>query len=96
VLPIVSTTYGYGILRKSPYSAHGARQIDQIRRRVLAGERIPHAEKVFSIFQPHTEWISKGQAGVAVELGLRVAISDSNDKQGASSLKLHFGLTRGG
>jgi len=58
------------------YLAHGARQIDQIRRRVLNGERIPHGEKVFSIFQPHTEWISKGKAGVAVELGLRVAISE--------------------
>jgi hypothetical protein len=58
------------------YIAHGERQIDQIRRRVLFGERIPHAEKVFSIFQPHTEWINKGKAGVLVELGLRVAVSE--------------------
>jgi hypothetical protein len=35
-------------------------------------ETIPHEEKVFSLFQPHTEWISKGKAGVPVELGLRV------------------------
>jgi hypothetical protein len=56
------------------FIAHGERQIDQIRRRVLCGQTIPHAEKVFSIFQPHTEWISKGKAGVPVELGLRVAI----------------------
>jgi hypothetical protein len=56
------------------YIAHGERQCDQIRRRVLQGERIPHAEKVFSIFEPHTEWISKGKAGVPVELGLRVAV----------------------
>jgi len=56
------------------YIAHAERQIDQIRRRVLCGEPIPHAEKVFSIFQPHTEWISKGKAGVPVELGLRVAV----------------------
>jgi transposase, IS5 family len=54
--------------------AHAERQIDQIRRRVLNGERIPHHEKVFSIFQPHTEWINKGKAGVPVELGLRVAV----------------------
>ncbi len=50
------------------YRAHAERQIDQIRRRVLAGEKIPHNEKVFSIFEPHTEWISKGKAGVPVEL----------------------------
>jgi len=56
------------------YIAHAERQSDQIRRRVLEGEHIPHAEKVFSIFQPHTEWISKGKAGVPVELGLRVAV----------------------
>jgi IS5 family transposase len=58
------------------YLAHAERQIDQVRRRVLHGERIPHHEKRFSIFEPHTEWISKGKAGVPVELGLRVAISE--------------------
>ena len=36
------------------------------------GEVIPHAEKVFSVFETHTESISKGQAGVPVGLGLRV------------------------
>ncbi len=50
------------------------RQIDQIDRRVLQGEVIPHGEKVFSIFEPHTEWISKGKAGVPVELGVRVCV----------------------
>lgn len=54
--------------------AHARRQIDQIRRRVVLGEKIPHREKVFSIFEEHTEWISKGKAGVPQELGLRVCI----------------------
>ncbi len=62
------------------YRTHAERQIDQIRRRVLAGEVIAHHEKVFSIFEPHTEWISKGKAGVPVELGLRVCILE--DQQG--------------
>jgi len=53
---------------------HALRQIDQIDRRVLQGEVIPHAEKVFSIFEPHTEWVSKGKAGVPVELGVRVCV----------------------
>jgi IS5 family transposase len=60
--------------------AHAERQIDQIRRRVLQGETIPHGEKVFSIFQPHTEWISKGKAGVPVELGLRVAVVEDQHR----------------
>lgn len=61
------------------YIAHVERQIDQIRRRVLQGEAIPHEEKVFSIFQPHTEWISKGKAGVPVELGLRVCVLEDRN-----------------
>lgn len=56
------------------YVNHANRQIDQISRRVIHGEIIPHSEKVFSIFEPHTEWISKGKAGVPVEFGLRVCI----------------------
>jgi hypothetical protein len=40
----------------------------------MLGEVIPHAEKVFSIFEPHTEWICKGKAGVPVELGVRVCV----------------------
>ncbi len=56
------------------YIAHAERQIDQTYRRVIDGESIPHDEKVFSIFEEHTEWISKGKAGVPQELGIRVAI----------------------
>ncbi len=56
------------------YIDHAARQIDQIERRVIRGETIAHEEKFFSIFQPHTEWVSKGKAGVPVELGLKVCI----------------------
>ena len=56
------------------YIAHAERQIDQIRRRVLEGSAIAHQEKVFSIFEEHTEWISKGKAGVSQELGLGVCV----------------------
>ena len=56
------------------YIAHAERQIDQIRRRVVEGETIPHHEKVFSVFEEHTEWIVKGKAGVSQELGLKVCI----------------------
>jgi hypothetical protein len=61
------------------YIQHAERQMDQIERRVLHGETIPHEEKVFSIFQPHTEWISKGKAGVPVELGVKVCIVEDSD-----------------
>lgn len=60
------------------YVAHAERQIDQIRRRVLDDEKIPHGEKVFSIFEEHTEWISKGKAGVPQELGLGVCVLEDH------------------
>jgi IS5 family transposase len=56
------------------YIAHAERQMDQIRRRVLEGETIAHHEKVFSLFEEHTEWINKGKAGVSQELGLKICI----------------------
>ena len=37
-------------------------------------EVIPRDEKVFSIFEEHTEWICKGKAGVRQELGLKVCV----------------------
>ena len=67
----------FDVLRKleiEGFMRHAIRQIDQTKRRVILGEVIPHAEKVFSIFEPHTEWISKGKAGVPVELGVKVCI----------------------
>ena len=69
---------GIEILRKVAeirmYINHAYRQIDQISRRVINDEKIPHNEKVFSVFEEYTEWISKGKAGVPVELGLKVCI----------------------
>ena len=60
------------------YMDHAYRQIEQIERRVIKGETIPHQEKCFSVFEEHTEWISKGKAGVPVELGLRVCILEDS------------------
>ena len=67
----------FALLRKleiEGFMQHAIRQIDHTQRRVLQGESIPHAQKVFSIFEPHTEWISKGKAGVPVELGVKVCV----------------------
>ncbi len=51
----------------------------QIQRRIFNGEKIPHTEKVFSVFEPHTEWIVKGKAGINQELGLRVCVITDSD-----------------
>ena len=56
------------------YMAHGRRQIEQVDRRLLRGEKIASEEKVYSIFEPHTRWICKGKAGVTAELGVPIAV----------------------
>jgi len=71
---IVSSEVQFQIGEIERYIGHAQRQIDQIRRRVIEGDTIAHHEKVFSIFEEHTEWISKGKAGVSQELGLKVCV----------------------
>ena len=51
------------------------KHLDLIDRRVLQGETIPHADKLFSLFEPHTEWINKGKVSPAVELGHKLLIT---------------------
>lgn len=50
----------------------------QLIRRVVEDEVIPHSEKIFSVFEEYTEWISKGKAGVPQELGVRIAIVEGD------------------
>ena len=64
----------------SSFQAHAERQIDQIRRRVLEHETIPSSEKVYSVFEPEVEWISKGKAGVPFELGVKVGIVEDQHR----------------
>ena len=62
------------IMEIEKYIKYAKQQIDLIDRRILHGEVIPHSEKIFSIFEPYTRWISKGKMGVLVEFGLPVSI----------------------
>jgi hypothetical protein len=73
-LGILSLSQDLRLNRVEDYIRHAERQIDQIYRRKVLDEKIPHEEKVFSIFEPHTEWISKGKAGVPQELGQGVCV----------------------
>jgi hypothetical protein len=73
-LEMISPIRNLRLIAIEGYICHAERQVDQICRRVIFNERIPHEEKVFSIFEPHTEWISKGKAGVPQELGLKVCV----------------------
>jgi hypothetical protein len=52
-----------------------AKHLDMVARRLLHEETIPAHEKVFSLFEPHTEWIQKGKQRPNVELGHRLLIA---------------------
>lgn len=51
------------------------KHIDLLERRVVKGEEIPHEEKMFSIFEQYTEWVTKGKMRPNVELGKKTTIT---------------------
>ena len=58
----------------------GVRVIDQARRRVVHGESVPNGEKLFSVFEPHTELLIRGKAGKPVEFGHMIQIQQVEEK----------------
>jgi len=51
------------------------KQLDLVERRWLQEEKIPHAEKIFSLFEPHTQFIKKGKLFPPVELGHKLLLT---------------------
>jgi transposase, IS5 family len=47
---------------------------DNARRRVLEGETLTNDEKIFSIFEPHTELIKRGKQPVPIQFGHNVLV----------------------
>jgi IS5 family transposase len=59
------------------YCKLGDRVIDQARRRVLEGEQVPNAKKIFSIFEAHTDAIKRGKVQTPLEFGHKVFLAES-------------------
>jgi IS5 family transposase len=53
---------------------------DVARRRAFDGEKVPNRDKVFSIFEPHTELIVRGRRGRPIEFGHKVLLTQSKEK----------------
>ena len=51
------------------------KHIDLVDRRLLQSQDIPVGEKVYSLFEPHTEWLTKGKLHPPVELGHRLLVA---------------------
>lgn len=74
-LPVIDEMDLANIIRLEYYMEMMYKHIDLVDRRVLKGEKIPHGEKLFSIFEPFTEWINKGKSNPNVELGKMVSVT---------------------
>ena len=55
----------------------GRRVIDQSERRIFRGETVPADEKLYSIFETHTDLIKRGKAHKPVEFGHKVLLVES-------------------
>jgi len=62
------------------YTVLGAQVVDQARRRVLQAASVPNNEKLFSIFEQHTELLKRGKAGKDVEFGHMIQIQQVEGK----------------
>jgi len=59
------------------YCELGDRVIDQARRRVLNGEQVPANEKIYSIFETHTDLIKRGKIQKPIEFGHKIFLAES-------------------
>lgn len=59
------------------YCQLGECVMGQARRRVLEGERVPDADKLYSIFEPHTDLIKRGKVQTPLEFGHKVFLAES-------------------
>jgi len=59
------------------YAALAERVISQARRRVLQGEQLAAGEKLYSIFEPHTDLIKRGKLNTPIEFGHKVFLAES-------------------
>jgi IS5 family transposase len=56
------------------FIARTERVTDTARRRVLPGETVPNGDKLFSMFEPHTQLYKRGKAGEPIQFGRQVLV----------------------
>lgn len=62
------------------YEEIGGRVVSQTRRRVMHAEKVPATEKIYSIFEPHTELLKRGRAQKPIEFGHMILIQQVEEK----------------
>lgn len=68
------------ILEAEANIVESKRIVDQAERRIMADEKVPNEEKIFSLFEPHTELLKRGKAAKPVEFGHMVLLNQVEEK----------------
>jgi IS5 family transposase len=75
-----ATQAGYTVPTLEHYLPLVKRIIDQADRRINKGEKVPPDEKLYSLFESHTELIVRGKAGKPIEFGHKILIAQTGEK----------------
>jgi IS5 family transposase len=78
--PLEQTTMEFCLKELVHYHGLGERVLDQARRRIIDQKSVPNEEKIFSIFEPHTELLKRGKAGKPIEFGHMIQIQQVEGK----------------
>ena len=71
---------GYDACELAHYLPLVKQIIDQADQRVLQGLTVPADEKLYSLFEEHTELIQRGKAGKPIEFGHKILIAQTGEK----------------
>ncbi len=70
--PTADDVFGPNTLQA--FIARTERVMNTTNRRVLLGESVPNSDKLFSMFEPHTQLYKRGKAGEPVQFGRQVLV----------------------
>jgi len=71
---------GYTVSELSHYLPLVAQIVEQAHRRIIQGEKVPSDEKLYSLFEEHTELIVRGKAGKPIEFGHKILVAQTGEK----------------
>ena len=70
--PCVGDLFGPNTLQA--FIVRTERVAETARRRVINGESVPNVDKLFSVFEPHTQLYKRGKAGQPIQFGRQVLL----------------------
>lgn len=72
--PAAALTDMFGANTLQAFIVRTERVADTARRRVIEGESVSNCDKLFSVFEPHTQLFKRGKAGQPIQFGRQVLV----------------------